>query len=162
MHEEHDKIDSHPARYFSVRFGQAGNEQMPLRLPAIHLDGHMLCCDTVKLELRGLLLSIMTEFIARRGRLPHTVLLQLVKRSLTTGSDGLGREVSRAMTRLRSLCESNFASTHPQLCWLPNRGSSSVWLLLHLKESYVLTHTHERGRVANLFHRHEFHYEPMM
>ena len=163
MHEKLEKAaqDSHPVRYFVA---QRGCEQMPLRLPVIRVEGNILHCDTSKLELQGLPLRVMREFILRRGRLPHVVLRQLVKHfampdSVTDGK--ADKKASEVIGSLCSLCESSFASTHPQLHWLPNRGRNDVWLLLRLKESYVLAHMHERGRIANLFHRHKFNYAPV-
>ena len=159
MGEEREKIvqDSHPARYFAA---QMRREQMPLRLPVIRIEGQALCCDMVRLELQGLPWRIMKEFVLRRGRLSHAVLLQLVERLATPAGSDMDRQAIKAITNLRLLCESSFANTYPQLRWLPSKGRSNTWLLLRLKESYVLAHMHERGRVANLFHRHKFYYDP--
>ena len=162
VRKEHDKLipDSHPSRYLAAR---TGDDEMPLRLPAIRFEGHVLCCDTSKLELRGVMLRIMKAFISRRGRLSPAALRRLVKSTAAaTSAAGLDEEVRRVVGRLRVLCEASFGRTHPQLCWFPQKSKSSPWLLLQLRESYVLAHTHERGRVANLFHRHQFHYEPTM
>lgn len=164
MHEQCNEQESHPARYFVA---QRGCEQMPLRLPTIHLDGNILHCDTSTLELQGLALRVMREFILRSGRLPHVVLLQLVKRSAMPDivtDDSADRQATEVISYLRSRCAASFSCTHPHLCWLPSRaskGENYTWLLAHLKEGYVLAHMHERGRIANLFHRHEFNYAPM-
>lgn len=167
MHNGVDKRMKEHAHPASCLVEQRHSAPIPLGLPIVSMEGQRLCCDKVHLELRGLDFLIIDELIMRRGRLLHVRLLQLIaqererrgQRSLRQVV--LARHAYTVIRKLRELCAERFAATHPQIHWLPNKGRSDAWLLLRLKEKHVLAHMDASRRVADLFHRHQFHYDPV-